>query len=114
MPSICGKTNAGISADDGVDGERAENRGEDDAADQRAVQVLHDFFEDEGDGGERSVKGSGQSGGGGRGGRAAATLFRDAEHAAQLRGDAAGDVHGGAFPAETHPAADVEQARRRI
>ena len=69
----------GILADDGVDGEGAEDRGENDAADERAVQVLDDLFEHEGDGGERSVKGSGQPGGGAGGGRAAATLFRDAE-----------------------------------
>lgn len=39
-----------------MDRESAEDRGENDAADESTVQVLHDFFEHEGDRGERSIE----------------------------------------------------------
>ena len=98
-----------ILSDDGVDGKGAKDRGEDHAADERAVQVLHDFLEHEGDRGQRGIKSGGEPGGSAGRSRAATTLFRNAERPAQLGGDTPGDENRRPFPAQAQAAADMEE-----
>ena len=101
-----GKFEGGLSADEAVDHERAEDGGGHDRAEKTAVQVTNYFLEHKGKCGQRGVEGGGEAGGGAGGGGGAPALLRLAEQPREIGGEPAGDID--ARPLATKAAASTD------
>ena len=81
-------------------------RGQDDGPDDGGLEVAHDLFQGEDDGGHGSVEGGGDGGGGSDGNELSNLLRGKAEKTAEDGADACADLHGRPFAAERNAAGE--------
>ncbi len=105
---------SGLFAHEAVGHQCGHHGGEQDAADEPAVEVADDLLEHEGDGGQRGVEGGGEAGGGTGGGGGTAMVDRLTGGGGEAGGDTAADLERGAFGPEAGTAADSDQAAEEL
>lgn len=103
-----------LLADQPVHDQRAQNGSEQHATQKAAVQVPDDFLQNKGGGGERSVKGGGETGGRTRSSSGAAVLFGFTSQFGEVGTDGSGQLNAGAFASQTRTAAQTEHASEEL
>ena len=94
--------------------QRAQERGQQDTAQQAAVQIADDFFQNKSGRGQRRVERRGQTRGrAGRGG-GPAVLFRFPGQAGQVGSHGAGQLHAWPFASHARAAADADHAGHKF
>ena len=105
---------SGLFADDAMHRQRAEDRCQQHAAQQPAVEVADDFLEHERRGGQRRVERRRQTRRRASRRRRPAVLFRFAGQAGQIGSDSAGQLHAGTFASHAGPATDAQDAGHKF
>src|SRR5579864_5509406 len=97
-----------VSAEEPAHDDHAGDGGEDNGAKDARAPASDDFFDDEEDGGDWGIEGSGEAGGGADGSQQAQLLAREFEPAAERRGERGSDLEGRIFGTEGLSGADGE------
>ena len=108
---IRGRSKAGCAPEKSVDDKGADDGREKHRPEQAAVEILQDFFEDEGHGGEWGIERGGQSRRRASRRRRSLILFRHAQPSGNGGRHVSAELDAGAFAPEAHAAADSQAAR---